>query len=1098
MNKKSLKFKRYIVLLIFVVTAIVSVLITSKVNINYNISDYLAEDTETKISLNIIEEEFGMTGDIQVMVEDVDVDTAKEIQNIIKNIPNVLTVNFNENDENYYKDNKALFAVIVDGDEYSDIANTVLDDIADELDEEFTTNYGGSVVSKRNLRKAIQSEIVMILAIALCLVIILMLLTSSSWLEPFVLLLASGVAILMNMGTNILFGEISYITNAVSAILQLALSIDYSIVLLHGYNSIRATEDNSGKAMIKAIKSVIKPVAASALTTITGLLALLFMTMKIGFDIGIVLMKGITISAIVALTLLPALLLILEKPMQKTAKRAIVIGGEGFCKLAIKAGKVIVPVALAIIIVCGFVQSKNTYSFTDSSGDNNNITDTFGKNQTVIVVYPNKNDDYQGENALGEKLMSYKTEDGKQAVKSYTAYSNTVREIYDIDKAVQKLKMPEKDVEMLFVMYHLYGDSSRVELTPLDFVKYTEELAENDADAQGFMGEDTAKTVRTLMAIDEIMNGEHTAEQFLEHTSDMMPDSTLSLFAIKQMYGLYYFDSITEKKVDFETVLDFAATAAKDGRLDAMLDADAANGLIALSDGVDQFKEQMDKPMSRADFKEYMLSERGETISEGEASLLYLAYSWSIGAETMPEEIPFLSLMNYLVSSGRVTAADDIAKIDSLNKLYADIPNAYGYDEFVPMLEQAATTLTGETTEINADDLAIQQLYIMYFYEQEMIPDISIDGREFVDFVIETSKTNSVVSSQLPEDTGAKLDDICTVDSFLLDKNTYDFKEMTERITELQGDIKSISASGDLGESAISGVYIKYAISEDMGLSEPIMACDLLDFVVENMDSNGILKAKMSDEARGKLSGAQEAMAGAQGLLIGENYSRMLLSVDLPNESAESSAFVEYLLSSVKETLGEDAHIAGEMVSTYDLQETFDDDNKLISIFTIVSIFITVMMIFKSLSLPIILSAVIQGAIWIAMSTSLITGPMFFMSYIMATCILMGSTIDYGILMSTNYVEYRATMDKKEALNKSVKAAMPTVFTSGLILTICGFVVGFIASQNSISTVGVLIGKGTLVSTIMITVVLPAILYLLDGFILKLSMKSKKIKKSEK
>ena len=173
------------------------------------------------------------------------------------------------------------------------------------------------------------------------------------------------------------------------------------------------------------------------------------------------------------------------------------------------------------------------------------------------------------------------------------------------------------------------------------------------------------------------------------------------------------------------------------------------------------------------------------------------------------------------------------------------------------------------------------------------------------------------------------------------------------------------------------------------------------------------------------------------------------------------------------------------------MQETFDKDNTLISIFTIVSIFVIVMLVFRSLSLPTVLVAVIQGAIWIAMSTSLITGPMFFMSYIVTTCILMGATIDYGILMSTNYVQYRATLDKKEALYKSVEAAMPTVFTSGMILTICGFIVGIISSQTSISTVGFLLGKGTLVSVLMITLVLPSVLYLLDRFILKLSIKKK-------
>ena len=114
------------------------------------------------------------------------------------------------------------------------------------------------------------------------------------------------------------------------------------------------------------------------------------------------------------------------------------------------------------------------------------------------------------------------------------------------------------------------------------------------------------------------------------------------------------------------------------------------------------------------------------------------------------------------------------------------------------------------------------------------------------------------------------------------------------------------------------------------------------------------------------------------------------------------------------------------------------------------------------------------------------------MSYIVTTCILMGATIDYGILMSSNYVAFRDVYDKKKALEMSVEAAMPTVFSSGLILTVCGFVIHFISGQNSISTVGLLLGIGTICSVVMITVVLPSVLYLLDKFVLALSIKKKK------
>ena len=215
----------------------------------------------------------------------------------------------------------------------------------------------------------------------------------------------------------------------------------------------------------------------------------------------------------------------------------------------------------------------------------------------------------------------------------------------------------------------------------------------------------------------------------------------------------------------------------------------------------------------------------------------------------------------------------------------------------------------------------------------------------------------------------------------------------------------------------------------------------------------------------------------------------MLLSVNLPNESEETTAFVDYLIQEVKTVFGDDAYITGEIVSTYDLEQSFSHDNLFITVFTLISIFVIVLVIFRSLSLPIILVAVIQGAIFIAMGTQLLGDGIFFMSYIVTTCILMGATIDYGILMSSNYVAYRQTNDRATALRLSVEAAMPTVFSSGLILTVCGFVIYFISRQNSISTVGLLIGIGTICSVVMITVVLPSVLYLLDAFVLKLSIR---------
>ena len=1035
MNSSFIKSKKFIVIALFLVVAVLSVILTGKVAINYNISDYLDESTETKISLEIIEKEFGAAGNVQVMIEDIDVETANSVKNTIRNIPNVLTVNFDQYDENYYKDGNALFVALVDGDEYSNVAREVLANIKAELDERFEgrTTYGGAIVEKANLRAAIQSEIAIILVISVILAAIIMLLTSKSWIEPVILLGSSGVAILINMGTNIIFGEISYITNAVSAILQLALSVDYSIVLLHSYRALKKTSDGNESAMKQAVKGVLSPVSASALTTIAGLLALLFMSFRIGFDIGIVLMKGIVISAVTSLTLLPVILLLLDKAMTKTAKKDLVISGKWFADVAIRFGKVIVPIALALIIVCGALQFGNTYSFTDTKNTDALITDTFGKNNAVVVVYPKGEGNFEDEKLLGDKLAAYKTADGKGVLKNYTAYSNTVRELYDVDTATRKLGLPRADVEMLLTMYHLYGDPSALKLSTRDFVECVGDLIENDPDIGAFAGEEMVKTIGMLLVIDEMMNGEYTAEEFHTlATTGAMEGVSLSLFAVKQMYGLYFYDSVADQTADLEGVLNCLLSLADKGQLGGMLDDGTISALRRLSSGI-------------ADFK--------------------LVYESSPVMQALPK----------------------------YKNIYNMIKTRYTYEELMPAITKIVKELTGEyVSTAGISPLAVQQLYIMYFNEIGTMPNGKTLGRDFVDYVNATYPKNPVIADNLSEDARAKLTDLCIVDEFLLDTTAYTYEEMAAKIGELQSNITSMSSGKPISEATVSGVYVKHSIKNGAPLAKGVMAFELLDFVVANMNENELLKTKMNEETREKVEKAKNDIKNAESLFIGDTYSRMLLSIDLPSEGEESGRFVEYLVASVKEVFGNEAHVGGEIVSTYDLGVAFNADNTLISIFTIVSIFLIIMIVFRSLSLPVVLVAVIQGAIWICMSTSLISGPMFFMSYIMATCILMGATIDYGILMSTNYVRFRETLDKREALYSAVAAAMPTIFTSGLVLTICGFVVGIVASQNSISSVGVLLGKGTLVSVVVITLVLPALLYLLDGFILKLTKAKKK------
>ena len=1088
-QKNKLTIKKILVIFLFIVATILSVITVRKIKINYNLADYLDKSTQTKIALNIIEDEFGMTGNIQVMAQDVSIETAEEICNKIEKIDNVIAVNFDKNNTAYYKDNNALYIVIIDGDDYSENSKKVASDIKNELSEYEKIEYGGTAIEKQTLQDSITSEMTYILVIALLLVLMILLITSQSWLEPIILLLVSGVAILINRGTNFFFGEISYITNSISTILQLALSIDYSIVLLHMYRKEKERSSDNDEAMKKTIKAIVKPVSASALTTIAGLLALLFMSFHIGFDIGIVLIKGIVVSLITSMTLLPTVILIMDKPMCATKKKAFSPKGKIFCKISYRASKIIVPLALLIIVICGIVQSKNTFIFSDTKTGNANISNTFGNNNSVVVLYKNYNKEYDKEEKLIKTISNYNTKEGKTVLSNYTAYSNTVREMYDIEKTVKKLEISENDAEMLFTMYNLYNSQDEVKINLKDFIDFASKLIENDRDAKEYIDEETKNAISMLKNATDLVYGKYTADElYMQLMTKEFGNINVSDFAIKQLYGIYLYDRITENEINFMDTINFIISSKNNENIADFVNNEDMEKLSKLYVGLLSFNEQMDMLMTKESLSGWFYKNYGVMLSNEQLDNIFSSYFLK-NEEEPSDTIPFLPLMNHLVEINIINEETVVATINNYSQLYATINSKYTYQKFLPTLTLVAKEMTDEDTKINLNYELLQQIYIMYFYNVGMMPIEKIKCIEFIDFTIQLYENNQIVKKQLTNEELFKLLDMRKIYSYTQNDNAVSYQKMNNQLSKLSSELKSNIITTELDEAKVSGVYIKYTIEKGKSLTTPIMAYELLDFVTKNMDTNILLNKKMSVTNRDKVQNAQNDINKANNLLISKNYNRMLLSIDLPNESEETYEFVEYLTDEVKKIFGDDAYITGEIVSTYDLKKTFSHDNLFITIFTIVSIFVIVLAVFKSLSLPIILVTIIQGAIFIAMSTQIASNEIFFMSYIISTCILMGATIDYGILMSSNYVDYRKTYDKDESLELSVQIAMPTIFTSGLILIVCGFVIHFISSQNSISTVGLLIGIGTICSTIMVTIVLPSVLYLLDKFVVKLTLK---------
>ena len=245
-------------------------------------------------------------------------------------------------------------------------------------------------------------------------------------------------------------------------------------------------------------------------------------------------------------------------------------------------------------------------------------------------------------NSNSEQRTSYKTAEGNGVLKNYTAYSNTVKALYDIDAAARKLDISKSDVEMLFGMYHLYNNSSAVKIGTLEFVEFAENLTANDEQVKEYVDEDMIKTLRTLLTVNQLMDNEHTAEEFHTlATTGVLEGTQISLFAVKQMYGLYLYDSLTDKTVNFETMLDYMIAASADENISGMFSEKNISDLTLLSGGIKQFKAQMEMPLTKAQFQGLMYQNYGMPLDEATVAQIYTGYYLSQGQqpqETIQEE----------------------------------------------------------------------------------------------------------------------------------------------------------------------------------------------------------------------------------------------------------------------------------------------------------------------------------------------------------------------------------------------------------------------------------------------------------------------------
>lgn len=450
--------KRNLFFLITTIGIIFSFISKNWIQVENELAAYLPDDCETRKGLDVMEEQFTTFGSAQIMIANLSLEEAEKVENQILGVEGVQSVEFDDSTD-HYNHVSALYTVTFDYDENDNACLEALEateKTLDDYDVYVLTALGDS------LSEIIDAEVSVIMVIVAIIVVIVLTLTSQTYAEILVLLLTFITAMILNQGTNFLLGEISFVSNSVTSILQLALSLDYAIILCNRYREERQTLPQR-EAVIVALSKAIPEISSSSLTTIGGLIALMFMQFQLGPDMAICLIKAILFALLAVFIVMPGLLMVFGRWMEKTKHKNFVPKISFVGKFAYKTRKTIPAAFLVILILAAVISSSCPYVYgygdletpklNDMKIAENMIADNFTSTNMVALVVPTE--DYDSEALLLAELEEKEEVDytvGLSNVEAMDGYMLT-------DKLTprQFAELVDLDYEMAQVIYSAYA-----------------------------------------------------------------------------------------------------------------------------------------------------------------------------------------------------------------------------------------------------------------------------------------------------------------------------------------------------------------------------------------------------------------------------------------------------------------------------------------------------------------------------------------------------------------------------------------------------------------------------------------------------------------
>lgn len=994
--------------------ALVCGFLTFKVNINTDMTKYLPNDSRMRAGLEILKSEFGEmanqgSADIRVMCDGLSDNDKVEFSNQLRNFTEVNGVTAQDNGS------RTLFELSVD----SDIDQVALGKIIKEKNDKIEvveTSQDGATADAPMLIGAV------------CMLLIVLFLMCQSWLEPVLFLASTGIAVLLNVGTNALLPSVSATTNSIVAVLQLVLSMDYSIILINRFRQERLQCTDSITAMGTAIKKASASILSSAFTTITGLMMLVFMKLKIGTDLGVVLSKGVLCSLICNFTILPSLILLFEKGIDKSVKKTMPFPTD---KLAAFNMKFRIPLAiLFVIIFAGSYILHNQTNIKYLNSQTSKIEQYFPKKNPAILLYDNADEakivglmDELMKRDDVEMVLSYPS----LLLREYTAPKmvKAIHEMTGLLSHMDTATMPNIQTDMLSedVLKVVYYAANCGEEVTMSFNEMTSFILQQASDPNSLIAK----------AMDE--DFESKLDLLREFSSETTPATTLPVETKQPAIKNVIADKIPE--IETSSVKNIEEPIKKEITTTAQAE-------LPKSPYTDT--TMILKPMTCSQIANFF------GMDEGQAKMVFKIANRSESTMTPYQFVHFVTedILKRRVLAAMIKNSQERA-LRAVQHTMDSTLTAAANSAPISIVSTVTTPVTNTTTTTTTPTLTPQNDTV----QKVVVP------------VIES----------IAQPTKIQSNSLSALDKMLDPKNKFTASQMS----------KNLSLIGeDISEGLINMLYIYYGGNKFYDESWTMSLEQMVNYLMDSVMTDPRFSSFIDDTMSGEFTKIRSALMEGVGKMKSDKHGIAVIVTNLPTESTNTYSFIDQLENACKSRLGSPYYTVGESVMLSEMKAGFSRELLVVTVLTIIAIFIIVAITFRSLLLSAILVMTVMSGVFMTVAVSgLLGGSILYIAYLIVQSILMGAAIDYGILFANYYREKRAEFEVADALREAYKGSIHTILTSGLILILVPGAMSFLVSDPTVSDIVRSIAVGACVTVLLILFVLPGVLAICDKVIVK-------------